>query len=179
MRCAVTLDGEEPTTWATVTPVVAGPEEAGHVPVRLSIRERLDAGRHRLWLDAGGDRSDALVLSAPRRCPQPTGRWWGLFAPLYALRDDDDWGIGSFELDRARDWIERGGRLTATLPLFAQFLDEPMLEPSPYSPRAGCSGTRPTSTWSERRAWSGAPRPGTSSRTRRSASRWRGCARRT
>ncbi|HET9249177.1 MAG TPA: 4-alpha-glucanotransferase, partial [Actinomycetota bacterium] len=136
VRYAVSPDGEEPTSWTSLTPVAAGPEEAGHVPVRLAIGERLDAGRHRLWLDAAGERSDALVLSAPIRCPQPTARWWGLFAPLYALRDDDDWGIGSFrELDRARDWIEEhGGRLTATLPLFAQFLEEPLLEPSPYSP---------------------------------------------
>ena len=136
VRYAVSPDGEEPTSWTSLTPVAAGPEEAGHVPVRLAIGERLDAGRHRLWLDAAGERSNALVLSAPIRCPQPTARWWGLFAPLYALRDDDDWGIGSFrELDRARDWIEEhGGRLTATLPLFAQFLEEPLLEPSPYSP---------------------------------------------
>ena len=78
----------------------------------------------------------ALVLSAPRRCPQPDGRWWGVFAPLYALRAEDDWGVGSFsELATFRGWIDGlGGSVAATLPLFAQFLDEPMVEPSPYSP---------------------------------------------
>jgi 4-alpha-glucanotransferase len=59
-----------------------------------------------------------------------------VFAPLYALRADDDWGVGTFsELGGFRRWIDGlGGSVTATLPLFAQFLDEPMLEPSPYSP---------------------------------------------
>ena len=78
----------------------------------------------------------ALVLSAPRKCPRPSGRWWGVFAPLYALRAEDDWGVGSFaDLGDLRRWVEgMGGSATATLPLFAQFLDEPMLEPSPYSP---------------------------------------------
>ena len=59
-----------------------------------------------------------------------------MFAPLYALRAEDDWGVGSFsELAAFRGWIdELGGSVAATLPLFAQFLDEPMVEPSPYSP---------------------------------------------
>ena len=39
------------------------------------------------------------------------------------------------ELGGTRRWVDDlGGSVTATLPLFAQFLDEPMLEPSPYSP---------------------------------------------
>jgi 4-alpha-glucanotransferase len=113
-----------------------GPAEAGWIPAGLGLGRRLPIGRHTLWLGTGEDPARALVLSAPRRCPQPSGRWWGVFAPLYALRTDDDWGVGSFtELGTMRRWIDdRGGSVTATLPLFAQFLDEPMLEPSPYSP---------------------------------------------
>ena len=59
-----------------------------------------------------------------------------MFAPLYALRAEDDWGVASFsDLGDLRRWVEGlGGSVTATLPLFAQFLDESMLEPSPYSP---------------------------------------------
>ena len=84
----------------------------------------------------GGPRSRPRALGAPEGCPQPDGRWWGVFAPLYALRAEDDWGVGSFsELATFRGWVERlGGSVAATLPLFAQFLDEPMVEPSPYSP---------------------------------------------
>jgi 4-alpha-glucanotransferase len=136
VRYAVTRDGEEPGGWRSSTPVVDGEAEAGRVPMRIAIGERLEPGRHRLWVDAGGDRADALVLSAPRRCPQPIERAWGMFAPLYALRAEGDWGVGTFaELERLRGWVEdAGGSIAATLPLFAQFLDEALLEPSPYSP---------------------------------------------
>ena len=81
-------------------------------------------------------RSRRSSCRAPRKCPQPGGRWWGVFAPLYALRAEDDWGVGSFsELAAFRGWVDDlGGSVAATLPLFAQFLDEPMVEPSPYSP---------------------------------------------
>ena len=136
-RFALTSVGEDPSHWEVSTPAATGSSEAGFEPVRLPIRHRLPAGRHQLWVDTlEGNPVRALVLSAPRRCPQPGGRWWGVFAPLYALRAEHDWGVGSFsELAAFRGWIdERGGSVTATLPLFAQFLDEPMVEPSPYSP---------------------------------------------
>jgi 4-alpha-glucanotransferase len=136
-RFAVTREGEEPTRWDVGTPVATDPAEAGFEPVGLPIGHRLPIGRHDLWVETpGGDPIRALVLSAPRRCPQPDGRWWGVFAPLYALRVEDDWGVGSFsELAAFRGWIDDlGGSVAATLPLFAQFLDEPMVEPSPYSP---------------------------------------------
>ena len=43
----------------------------------------------------------------PRGSAQPSGRWWGVFAPLYALRADDDWGVGSFsDLGDLRRWVE-------------------------------------------------------------------------
>jgi 4-alpha-glucanotransferase len=136
VRFALTAEGEEPDRWDEALPAETDRSEEGFVPARVAIRRRLAVGRHTLWLDAGGDPAKALVLSAPKRCPQPGGRWWGVFAPLYALRAEDDWGVGSFsELGGMRRWIDDlGGSVTATLPLFAQFLDEPMLEPSPYSP---------------------------------------------
>jgi 4-alpha-glucanotransferase len=129
-------EGEEPDRWDEATPTVTGAGEAGSVPARIGIGRTLPAGRHTLWLDAEGTMVQTLVLSAPRKCPQPSGRWWGVFAPLYALRAEDDWGVGSFsDLGDLRRWVEGlGGSVTATLPLFAQFLEESMLEPSPYSP---------------------------------------------
>ena len=136
LRVAVTDEDVEPERWDEVAPIQTGAPVEGAVAARLAIRRRLPVGRHTLWLDAGGEPAKALVLSAPRRAPQPAGRWWGVFAPLYALRSEDDWGVGSFsELGTLRRWVDDlGGSVTATLPLFAQFLDEPMLEPSPYSP---------------------------------------------
>ena len=136
LRVAVAPEGEEPTTWRTVSPSVAGAAAERHTPVRVRLDERTSFGRHDVWIDAGGEPARSLVLAAPRRCPQPIERSWGMFAPLYSLRSDDDWGAGSFaELKRFRGWIEgEGGAIAATLPLFAQFLDETMFEPSPYSP---------------------------------------------
>ena len=85
-----------------------------------------------------------------------------MFAPLYALRAEDDWGVGSFsELAAFRGWIdELGGSVTATLPLFAQFLDEPMVEPSPYSPASRLFWNE-TYIDADPGAWSGRVRGGT------------------
>jgi 4-alpha-glucanotransferase len=136
IRFGLAPESDEPDRWDEATPTVTGAEEAGSVPARIGIGRTLPAGRHTLWLDAEGTAVQALVLSAPRKCPRPPGRWWGVFAPLYALRAEDDWGVGSFsDLGDLRRWVEGlGGSVTATLPLFAQFLEESMLEPSPYSP---------------------------------------------
>jgi 4-alpha-glucanotransferase len=136
LRYALTEGDVDPDGWDAAAPTTTGPADAGYVPARLRIGRRLPLGRHHVWIDAGDGPHRALVLSAPRRCPEPAGRWWGGFAPLYALRGEDDWGVGSFsELGGFRRWIDGlGGSVTATLPLFAQFLDEPMVEPSPYSP---------------------------------------------
>src|SRR5439155_26720641 len=60
---------------------------------------------------------------------------WGVFLPLHALRAGGDWGVGSFtDLAELYRWTAGlGGSTVGTLPLLAQFLDEPF-EYSPYSP---------------------------------------------
>ncbi len=103
----------------------------------------LSAGYHRLRVESGALSADTTVISAPRRCwsEATAGRGaegvgeWGLFAPLYALRSDRDWGAGDLvELrtlaERTAEW---GGSAVATLPLLSAFLDAPF-EPSPYRP---------------------------------------------
>jgi 4-alpha-glucanotransferase len=137
LRIAVMPEGDMPNGLRAVRARPSGDAAEGLAPVRFRLGERVRIGRHDLWIDAGDNSIvRSLVLSAPRRCPQPTGRTWGMFAPLYAVRSDDDWGVGSFaDLEHLRGWIETaGGTIGATLPLFAQFLDERILEPSPYSP---------------------------------------------
>jgi 4-alpha-glucanotransferase len=62
-------------------------------------------------------------------------RGLGVTAPLYAIRGDDDWGIGSYRdlagfADLAATW---GADLIGTLPLFA-ISTEPPIDPSPYLP---------------------------------------------
>jgi 4-alpha-glucanotransferase len=137
IEVALSPEAEDPDAWDTVELASpAGEPDAGFAPFRLRPRLRPETGRHRLHVRGTGVDASAVVLSAPMRCPQPDGRWWGVLAPLYAVRSDHDWGVGDFsDLARFRDWIARtGGSVAATLPLFAQFLDEPMVEPSPYSP---------------------------------------------
>jgi 4-alpha-glucanotransferase len=80
-----------------------------------------------------------LVTASPGRAFLPrngraAGRW-GVFAPLYALRRADDWGVGDFSsLGRLAEWVAgRRGGVVGTLPLLASFLDRPF-EPSPYVP---------------------------------------------
>lgn len=91
----------------------------------------LPTGYHRLEIDGGAPR---LVIAAPSRAPFREGRRWGLFAPVHALRRDDDLGVG--DLTSLRDLSSlvggEGGDLVGVLPPLALFLDEPY-EPSPYA----------------------------------------------
>ncbi|MDR5683263.1 MAG: 4-alpha-glucanotransferase [Armatimonadota bacterium] len=102
---------------------------------RFVVPDRLPPGYHRVDIEADSGRATSLVISAPSRVPDPGGRVWGLFAPLYALRSVEDWGIGGYtELSRlGRQVTGRGGAAVGTLPLLPCFLDDPF-EPSPYMP---------------------------------------------
>jgi len=103
---------------------------------------RLPVGYHRLAVDGGGVGREALVLAAPARLHAlPAGeRWWGLFAPTYALPPEGPPGAAHLGIGHLGDLgrlAERtsthGGRVVSTLPLLATYLDRPF-EPSPYSP---------------------------------------------
>ncbi|MEZ4404176.1 MAG: 4-alpha-glucanotransferase [Kofleriaceae bacterium] len=95
-------------------------------------------GYHRLRWAVGGAAGEALVIAAPTvawRPAAPPARRWGLFAPLYAVRDRASGHTGDLDLLR---WLlgelrARGGHYLATLPLLAGFFDEPC-QVSPYSP---------------------------------------------
>jgi 4-alpha-glucanotransferase len=111
----------------------AAEDRALEMPVDVSSLA-LPPGYHRLTLDGLGDGASALLLVPP---PKPSIRrgGFGLFAPLYALRSNADWGIGSFSdlagfSDRT---AELGGEFVGTLPLYAGFFREPV-DPSPYLP---------------------------------------------
>jgi 4-alpha-glucanotransferase len=60
---------------------------------------------------------------------------WGGFAPAYALDSARNLGAGDLtDFEGFADWIlARGGRIAATLPLLAGYLDAPF-DPSPYAP---------------------------------------------
>jgi 4-alpha-glucanotransferase len=74
-------------------------------------------------------------LALPAVMPAVDSPAWGVFLPLHAVRTRDDIGVGSFtDLAELYRWtVGLGGSTVGTLPLLAQFLDEPF-EPSPYSP---------------------------------------------
>jgi len=85
---------------------------------------------------AGGGRAGAgggEAMDEPLRAL--AGTQWGLFAPVYALRSERDWGAGDLaDLKALVEWTgEQGGSLVATLPLLAASFGEGA-DPSPYRP---------------------------------------------
>ncbi len=106
--------------------------------ITVPLNLQLPPGYHRLVCTQGGRETSSLLISAPRRCYHgefDQKRVWGLFAPLYALRSDTDWGAGSYgELQQLAEFTSReGGHLVGTLPLLPCFYEEGN-EPSPYLP---------------------------------------------
>ncbi|HBV97672.1 MAG: 4-alpha-glucanotransferase [Peptococcaceae bacterium BICA1-7] len=114
--------------------------EGSQYGVRRLELPTLPVGYHSLTVRVGGIICNTLVISAPRRLYGDLGgmgsKVWGVFIPLYALNSDRSWGAGDFsDLDRLLCWIDqKGGEIAGTLPLLAAYLEEPLLDPSPYSP---------------------------------------------
>jgi (1->4)-alpha-D-glucan 1-alpha-D-glucosylmutase len=105
---------------------------------RLEPGVALLAGYHRLHIE--GRPGSTLLIAAPPRCHCPRvlegdGRVWGPALQLYALRSDQNWGIGDFT-DLARvveQWAARGAAIVGLNPLHALFAHNPA-HASPYSP---------------------------------------------
>ena len=96
----------------------------------------LPVGYHQLRVERAGDQHLATVLVAPEHVTQPeaASRLWGAFAPVYSVRTELGLGPDLTDLDVVGAWIDGyGGKIVATLPLLAAYLDEPF-DPSPYSP---------------------------------------------
>lgn len=83
----------------------------------------------------GPRRFTGTLLVAPRRVKPVDRPAFGLFAPTYALRSEQDLGLGDVAaLERLGHWSGgNGARFVGTLPLLASFLGTPF-EPSPYLP---------------------------------------------
>lgn len=117
---------------------------AGHTEVdrvtmcRRSIELPLagELGYHRAQWSALGQSGTCEVIAAPERAAsRPGTRSWGIFAPLYGVRSSRSGATGDLDTMQAmRDWVHRrGGSYVATLPILAQFLEEPY-SISPYGP---------------------------------------------
>ncbi|MEW6298559.1 MAG: 4-alpha-glucanotransferase [Thermodesulfobacteriota bacterium] len=102
---------------------------------QLRLPDTLPIGYHRVQVEVPGQAGASLVLSAPRQAFSLREKVWGVFLPLYALHSRTSWGAGDFsDLAALADWASRlGGKVIATLPILAAFLDEPF-DPSPYAP---------------------------------------------
>lgn len=140
LRCTIRLATGDERSWSTGLPALAhhSPDAGGEGRL-LPIPEPLPAGYHHLTVEAGTERRECLVISAPSRCyaPPPAGtRAWGVFAPLYALHSRRTAaGVGDFaDLRTLAEWVsECGGSFVGTLPLLASSLYG-RLEISPYAP---------------------------------------------
>ena len=95
-------------------------------------------GYHELTFAAGDCFWRTLIIAAPTQSYSEPGHKpvWGTFLPMYAARSDTDWGAGNFATwGKLVDWVaDNGARVVACLPLLASFLENPVCEPSPYSP---------------------------------------------
>lgn len=112
----------------------------GFVAKRLPGFERLPIGYHRLRVESEAGAAEALVICAPERAYSPAegapgATGWGVLAPMYAIHSARSLGAGDLaDFERLWRWTASlGGRVVATLPLLATYLDEPF-DPSPYAP---------------------------------------------
>lgn len=105
-------------------------ESGETLPIKNSTLPSCAYGYHKLQVDE----RESLVISAPTKSysDPEMDPCWGVFAPTYALHSRTE---GFSEWRRFMDWLHPlGARVLATLPLLASFMDEPVCEPSPYSP---------------------------------------------
>ncbi len=143
-RLVVEIDFEdgEHQQWildASTSPVVMSEAIDGRffLAKEINVDRDIPLGYHRLTVEAGGSRTESLLVSAPRRAYNPSYgesvyRNWGVFVPLYALHSNQSWQSGDVsDLRKLIEWVrEMGGQMVGTLPLLATFPEQE----SPYEP---------------------------------------------
>ena len=144
--CQLSVHGSSGETYAATLTLESGETREFHGVLgdlgqetrgfQLSLGE-LPVGYHRVFVQCGGQEATCTVLAAPSRAHGAPGskKTWGLFAPLYALRGAQDYGVGDLAcLGRMMDWAsELGASFVGTLPLLAANYHEDF-QTSPYSP---------------------------------------------
>ena len=144
LKCHLKLESSEQLRWEWhgadfEVLKAANVEGRPYVVKQLPLPNQLPWGYHRLTLELLGRQERSMIVSCPLKTYTPPvereDRSFGVFLPLYALHSEKSWGSGDFsDLYNLIAWIARmGGRVVATLPLLATFLDESS-EPSPYLP---------------------------------------------
>lgn len=143
IECALTLESGEVRAWSVRTADLKsrsrkGPGGEPETITRLPIAD-LPHGYHVLTTTIARTEHTTFLISAPVRSHkhsrQNCDHEWGLFCPLYALRSERTLGCGDLtDLRNLAHWqATLGGRVVATLPMLAVYLDEPF-DPSPYAP---------------------------------------------
>jgi 4-alpha-glucanotransferase len=139
-RCEVTFDNGERRVLEghsrDLPWLPSGANEEGLLPNRALDLGAIPIGYHSLRFEVGSQAWSGALFSAPLRAYGPAdARYFGVFAPAYALRSERDLGAGDFrELETLVDWVgARGGHTVGTLPLLPTFLSDPF-DPSPYAP---------------------------------------------
>lgn len=104
--------------------------------LQIQITNQIEMGYFEiLLLVSGQPEAKSFLISAPEKLPPQSGHEWGPFIPIYSLRSDSDWGIGSFtELaEAAKVCKDYGAGFVSILPTLAGNFDSEDCDPSPYS----------------------------------------------
>lgn len=101
----------------------------------VKLSDSLDVGYYKLMINLDNEDVSCFVIAAPEKISSDTKKSWGPFVPLYALRSDSDWGIGSFKELKSLSKIvkDNGGAWMGMLPMLASNFDYEDCDPSPYS----------------------------------------------
>lgn len=140
-ECTLVREDGVCSSWrAELPPSGPGDKAAGCAFAATIELPALPAGYHSLVVEAGRQRYESTVISAPGRAASFERRGWGAFAPVYALRSARNAGAGDVrDLENLCSMVAGlGGNVVGTLPLLATFLDEPF-DPSPYAPMSRCA----------------------------------------
>jgi len=106
----------------------------------LPLPADLPPGYHRLEVDLeGAGRESCPLIVTPEKCFEPAdisrgAKLWGVAVQLYALRSQDNWGIGDFTdlAELLRLAAGAGAGFVGVSPVHALFFSDPTLY-SPYS----------------------------------------------
>jgi 4-alpha-glucanotransferase len=98
---------------------------------QYALKENLPIGYHTIKLLE----KEIMLICPPEKIDVKTNKSWGPFVPMYALRSENDWGIGS--LKEAKELALKlkpyGAKWMGLLPTLAGNFDHPDCDPSPYS----------------------------------------------
>lgn len=101
----------------------------------IELKTTWPIGYQRVYLTVSGKKAHCLVLIPPPPAKAPPQKRWGLFAPLYAIRNRRNWGCGDITdigLLQKKIFAE-GGSFFGSLPMLATDLKKGA-DPSPYTP---------------------------------------------